>query len=133
VSPVRTAAEREEQAELIMLREQADRTADEVAQTLAELTRRIDVVRRAGEAARRIRADARGTALRALRQGPRAIAGQPGVRRVALAAAPVLVLAVSACAARGKIKFGSERARVFARPVRSSVRRRTQQRAARRV
>lgn len=133
MSPVRTAAEREEQAELTMLREQADRTADEVAQTLAELTRRIDVVRRAGEAARRISA-ARGTALRALRQGPRAIAAQPGVRRVALAAAPVLVLAVFACAARGKIKFGCpERARVFARPVRSSVRRRKQQRSVHRV
>ncbi len=49
VSPIRTAAEREEQAELIMLREQADRTAGEVAQTFAELTRRIDVLRRPGK------------------------------------------------------------------------------------
>ncbi len=72
-------------------------------------------------------ADARSAVLRALRQAPRQFAGQPGVRRAALAAAPVLVLAVFAYAARGKIKFGyPERTRGFARPARSSVRRRKQ-------
>jgi hypothetical protein len=99
VSPVRTAADREEQAELAMLREQADRTADEVAQTVAELSRRIDVLRRPSETARRMTADARAAAVRALRQAPQ-IAGQPGVRRAALAAVPVLALAAFASAAR---------------------------------
>jgi hypothetical protein len=104
VSRIRTAAEREEQAELAELRTQAARTADEVTQTLAELNRRADVVRRPGKAARRI-------------------VGQPGVRRAALAAAPLFALAVFAyAAAQGKLRSGNpERSRVFARPVPSAV------------
>ena len=43
---IRTAAAREEEAELNELREQADRATAELAQTLTELTRRITVVRR---------------------------------------------------------------------------------------
>jgi len=67
---IRTAAEVEEEAELNELRDQADRAAAEVAQTLAELTNRIAVELRPGEVARRLTARARVTTLRALREGP---------------------------------------------------------------
>jgi hypothetical protein len=126
VSPIRTAAEREEQAELAMLREQADRTADEVARTVAELSRRAGIVRRPGPTARRMAAEAAATAVRAIRQAPRQVAGQPGVRRAALAAVPVLALAAfTYAAAHGKITISyPERARAFARPAPSCARRR---------
>jgi hypothetical protein len=56
MSLIRTAAEREEEAELNDLRDQADRSTAEAAQILAEMTRRITVVRRPGQAARRLTA-----------------------------------------------------------------------------
>lgn len=90
---IRTAAAREEEAELNELRDQVDRATAELAQTLAELTRRISVLRRPGGAARRLTADARVTALRALHGGPGSTtAGQRGAWRPALAAIPVAVL-----------------------------------------
>jgi hypothetical protein len=102
---IRTAAAREEEAELNELRDQADRAAAEVAQTLTELNRRITVVRRPGAAARRLTADARVTALRALREGPGSIVGQRGACRLALAAIPVFALATALgyAAYRGKL------------------------------
>lgn len=102
---IRTAAAREEEAELNELREQADRATAELAQTLTELTRRITVVRRPGAAARRLTADARVTALRALREGPGSLAGQRGARRQVLAAIPVAALAAALAYAayRGKL------------------------------
>jgi hypothetical protein len=119
MSLIRTAAEREEEAELNDLRDQADRSTAEAAQILAEMTRRITVVRRPGQAARRLTADARVAALRVLREGPGGIAGQRGAWRPVLAAIPVLTLVavLAYAAARGKlippkIKFGfPERAR----------------------
>ena len=101
---IRTAAEVEEEAELNELRDQADRAAAEVAQTLAELTNRIAVELRPGEVARRLTARARVTALRALREGPGSFAGQRGARRLALDAIPVFALAALGYAAyRGKL------------------------------
>ncbi len=125
----RTAAVKEEEAQLNDLRDQADRSAAEAARTLAELTGRLAAVGRPGDAARRLAADARVTALRAVRQGPGKIAGQRGAGRLALAAVPVLVVAVAlAYAARGqlapaKIKV-PQRIRLTARrPIRPRPRR----------
>jgi hypothetical protein len=123
MSLTRTAAEREEEAELNDLRDQADRSTAEAAQILAELTRRITVVRRPGQAARRLTADVRVAALRALREGPGGIVGRRGAWRPVLAAIPVLTLAAALAyaAARGKlippkIKFSApERIRLPAR------------------
>jgi hypothetical protein len=92
---IRTAAEREEEAELKYLRDQADRSAVEVARTLAELTGRLAAVGHPGQAARQLAAGARVTALRAVREGPGKIAGQRGAWRPALAAIPVLVVAAA--------------------------------------
>jgi hypothetical protein len=117
MSVTRTAAAREEEAELNQLRDQADRTAADAAQALAELTRRIDVARRPGEAVRRLTADARAAARRALR-GPGSATVQRGPWRPALAAVPVLALAAALAyaAARGKIIFRDpERVRALAR------------------
>jgi hypothetical protein len=102
---IRTAAAREEAAELNELRDQADRAAAELAQTLGELTRRISVVRRPGQAARRLTADARVSALRTLHGGPGSTAGQRGAWRPALAAIPVIALAAALgyAACRGKL------------------------------
>lgn len=109
---IRTAAAREEEAELKYLRDQADGASAEVAHTLAELARRISVVRQPGAVARRLTADAQVTALRAAREGPGKIAGQRGAKRLALAAIPALSLAVlTYAAARGRIK-SSDPARV---------------------
>lgn len=123
MSVVRTAAEREEEAQLNELRGEADRTAAEAARTLAELSRRIAAVRRPGQAARRLAADARVTALRVVREGPGSTAGQRGAWRPALAAIPVLVVAAALAyaAARGQLAAGKratahpERARASAR------------------
>jgi hypothetical protein len=126
MSIARTAAVKEEEAQLNDLRDQADRTAAEAARTLAELTGRLAAAGRPGEAARRLAADARVTALRAVREGPGKIAGQRGAKRLTLAAVPVLVVAAALvyAAARGqltpaKIKAGApERIRP---PVRRSI------------
>ncbi len=101
MSVIRTAAEREEEAELNELRGEADHAAAEAAGTLAELSERITAVRRPGRAARRLAADARVTALRVVREGP----GQRGAWRPALAAIPVLVAAAALAYAayRGKL------------------------------
>ncbi len=109
---IRTAAAREEEAELNDLRDQADRAAAEAAQALAELVRRVNVARRLGEAARGLTAEARVTALRALREGP--VAGQRGAWRLALAAVPVLALAAALAYAAAREKAG-EQARAGAR------------------
>ena len=106
MSVVRTAAEREEEAELNALRGEADRSAAEAARTLAELSRRITAVRRPATTARRLAADARVTALRAVRGGPGSIAGRRGAWRPVLAAIPVLVVAAALAyaASRGKLR-----------------------------
>ena len=95
MSAVRTAAQHEEEAELRNLRDQADRSTAEAAQTLAELIRRLNAAGHPKETARRLAADARVTVLRALRQGPGKVAGQRGARRLALAAVPVLAVAAA--------------------------------------
>jgi hypothetical protein len=106
MSATRGAAALEEQAELRILRDEADRSAAEAARTLAELTGRLAVVGHPGKVARRMAAGARVTALRALREGPGRIAGQRGAWRPALAAIPVLALAAALAyaAARGKLR-----------------------------
>jgi hypothetical protein len=88
-------------------RDEADRTAAEAAHTLAELNRRLTAVRRPREAARRLAADARVTALRAVREGAGMIAGQRGAWRPVLAAIPVLAAAAVLAYAtpRGKIRW----------------------------
>lgn len=118
MSIVRTAAVKEEEAQLNHLRDQAERTAAEAARTLEELTGRLAAVGRPGEAARRLASDARATALRAVRQGTGtnpllfvlrrkeqkngqrqkeegSIAGQRGAKRLTLAAIPVLAVAAA--------------------------------------
>lgn len=108
MSIARTAADKEEETELNYLRDVADRSGADAAQTLAELARRVSVARRPWAAARRMAADARVTALRALREGPGVIAGRRGAWRPALAAVPVLVLAAAFAyaAARGGLISG---------------------------
>ncbi len=108
MSIARTAAGKEEEAELSYLRDAADRSAADAAQTLAELARRLSVARRPGEAVRRATAVARAAALRALRQGPGVIAGRRGAWRPALAAIPVLVLAAALAYAAARRKVISE-------------------------
>jgi hypothetical protein len=118
---VRTAAEREEEAELDYLRDQAERATVDAARALAELAARIAVARRPGQAARRLTVRALAAALRALREGPGS--GQRGAWRPALAAVPVLLLAgaLAYAIARGRgegqqARAGHpERVRAFAR------------------
>jgi hypothetical protein len=114
---IRTAAAREEEAELNELRDQADRATAELAQTLTELTRRITVVRRPGAAARRLTADARVTALRALRERPGSFVGQRGAWRPALAAIPVFAVAAALGYAvyRGKLTPAKTKVRALER------------------
>lgn len=82
----------EEEAELRELRDRADRTTAEAAQTLAELTARLAAARDPGAMARRLTARTRDVATRALREGPGKLASQPNARRAALAAIPVLAV-----------------------------------------
>jgi hypothetical protein len=88
-----TAAEFEEQAQLKELRGQADETAAEAARTLAELAVRIVDAARPKAMAQRLAMASRDAATRALREAPRKIAGQRGIRRTALAAIPALAAA----------------------------------------
>jgi hypothetical protein len=91
-----TVATVEEQAELKMLRDQADETAAEAARTLAELATRLADAAHPGAMARRLAAVGRGAAVSALREVPGKIGGQRGARRTALAAIPVLAVAAAA-------------------------------------
>lgn len=91
-----TVATVEEQAELRMLRDQADETAAEAARTLAELAARLVGAAHPGPMARRLTAVGRGAAVSALREVPGKIAGQSGARRAAVAAIPVLAVAAAA-------------------------------------
>jgi hypothetical protein len=84
------AASTEEQAALEALRAQADRTGEEAAQTLAELAGRLADAGNPRNLARRLAADARRNAARAVRAAPRKLVGQRGATRAALAAVPVL-------------------------------------------
>jgi hypothetical protein len=86
-----TAAEFEEQAQLKELRDQADQTAAEAAQTLAELGERLADAARPGGLARRLAAAGRSAGTRALRAVPAGIAR----RRAALAAIPVFAVAAA--------------------------------------
>ena len=90
-----TAAEFEEQAQLKELRDQADRTAADAAQTLAELGARLADAAQPGAVAWRLAAIGRGAAKRALRKVPGEIAGQRRAGRVALAAIPALAIAAA--------------------------------------
>jgi hypothetical protein len=63
------AAAFEERAELLGLREQADRTAVEAAQTLTELAGRLALAGQPGVVGRQLAADARNAAALTLRQG----------------------------------------------------------------
>lgn len=94
----------EEQLELRVLRDEADRSTAEAARTLAELTERLVAAGHPKVMARRLAASARVTALRAVREGPGKIAGQRGAKRLALAAIPVVLIAAAALAvARSKL------------------------------
>lgn len=86
------AAAFEERAELLDLRDQAERTATEAALTLTELVDRLDLARQPGILARRLVADARHTAGRTLHETLGRIVGQRGTRRALLAAIPVLAV-----------------------------------------
>lgn len=84
----------EEQAELAILRDQADRSAAAAARTLAELNRRLTRASRARAKARGLAAGARVTAARVLREGPGTTDGQRGAAwRAALAVLPVILAA----------------------------------------
>lgn len=85
----------EEQAELTMLRDEADETAAEAARTLAELAARLADAAHPGTMARRLAAIGRGAATRTLREAPGKIAGERGARRAVLAVIPPLVVAVA--------------------------------------
>jgi hypothetical protein len=94
----------EERAELLSLREQADRAAAEVAQTLTELTGRLALAARPGAAARRLAVAAGDAAARTARQAAGRVAGRPAARRAVLAAVPALAAAaaVAVLAARAR-------------------------------
>jgi hypothetical protein len=108
MSAIRSAAAREEEAELEYLRAQADGSAAEAAATLAELGGRLTAATRPAAMARRITADARVATVCALRGVPGRIAGQRGNwRRPVLAAVPVL--AVAAALAYAAARFNATR------------------------
>jgi hypothetical protein len=88
------AANAEEQATLAALRAQAEKTGEEAAHTLAELADRLADAGNPRNLARRLAADARRNAVRAARDIPGKLAARRGVTRAALAAVPVLALAV---------------------------------------
>lgn len=112
----RTAAEREEEAELNALRDQAELSAVEAGRTLAEVSGRLAAAAHPGRMIRRRVADARVAAFRVLRQESGKIAGQQGARRLALAAIPVFVAVACAYAvARGKADDGNVRPGALAR------------------
>jgi gamma-glutamylcysteine synthetase len=90
-----TAAAVEEQAELTMLRGQADETAADAARTLAELAGRLADTARPGAMARRLAVASRGAVTSSLRMLPGTIAGQRGAARAALAAIPALAVAAA--------------------------------------
>jgi hypothetical protein len=89
-----TAAAAEEQAELTMLRGQADETAADAARTLAELAGRLADTARPGVMARRLAVASRGAVTSSLRLLPGKIAGQRATRAV-LAAIPALAVAAA--------------------------------------
>lgn len=92
-----TAAETEERAEVELLRERADRTGREAAQTLAELAARLAAARDPRAMARRLAAQAS----RRVRAAVKAMPGDRTARRAAVAAVPVLgVLTVAVVARR---------------------------------
>jgi len=98
------ATSTEEQATLEALRAQADKTGEEAAQTLAELAGRLADAGNPRNLARRLAADARRNAARAVRDVPGKLAGQRGATRAALAAVPVLaVVAVIVVARRRQL------------------------------
>lgn len=95
MNPPRTAASKEEAAELSQLSATADHEAAEAAHILTELSGRLAQARQPGAMARRLTGQARASAIGLLREGPGKIAGQRGAKRAALAAIPVLVLAAA--------------------------------------
>jgi hypothetical protein len=94
------AAAFEENAELQDLRDRADQTGREAAQTLAELAGRVADARDPKVVARRLTARARHTAAIARRRVPGNLAGPRGAKGAALAAIPVLGLLTLAAVAR---------------------------------
>lgn len=90
-----SAAALEEDTEIRELRDRADRTTADAAQTLAELTARVAAARDPGAIARRLTARGRDAAARAFREVPGKFASQPGAKRTALAAIPVLAVAAA--------------------------------------
>lgn len=111
MSAPRTAAAKEEEAQLNDLRDRADQATAEAAQALAEMSRRVSAARRPGETARRLTADARAAAVSAVRQWTARAGGRRPAQRVALAVIPVCALAIAAA----YLKFSHpERLRAFA-------------------
>ena len=91
-----TAAETEERAEVELLRERADRTGREAAQTLAELAARLAAARDPRAIARRLAAQAS----RRVRAAVTAMPDNRTARRAAVAAVPVLGVLTVAVVAR---------------------------------
>jgi hypothetical protein len=107
--PVHGAAAFEERSELLALREEADRTAAEAAQTLADLADRLDLARHPGAVARRLAAGAGGRAVRTARAGLRRIGGPPRARRALLAAIPALAVTAAVALALVRQRARSRR------------------------
>lgn len=95
------AAAFKERAELAELRDRADRTGQEAAQTLAELAARLADARDPRAMARRLAAKARHAATRTIRDVQGKLSGPRGAKHAALAAIPVVgMLAVAVAAHR---------------------------------
>jgi hypothetical protein len=112
VSAQHGAASAEEQARIEELRAQADKAGEEVARTLAELAERLGDPGNPRNLARNLAAEARQSALRAVRGIPgkaareisRKLASQRGATRAALAAVPLLAVLGAAAAAVARRK-----------------------------
>lgn len=102
------AAAFEELAELLDLRDQAERTATEAALTLTELVDRLDLARQPGILVKRLVTDARHTAVRTLHETLGRI-GQRGTRRALLAAIPVLAVTAAIALAVTRQRARSQR------------------------
>jgi hypothetical protein len=102
----RGGAALEERAEVLSLREQADRTAAEAAETLTELAGRFALAVRPGAAGPRLAAAARDAAAATLRRAAWRVADQSAARRAALAAVPALAAAAAVAVLAARARAG---------------------------
>jgi hypothetical protein len=98
VSAQHGAASAEEQARIEELRAQVDKAGEEAARTLAELTGRLADAGNPRNLARNLAAEARQSALRAVREIPGKLASRRGATRAALATVPLLAVLGAAVA-----------------------------------